>query len=163
MTTAAAVEREVLLELFAPGSPAPKGSTKGFVAQKRGRKARAVLTADNPLTQKSWTEACSAALDEAWRGLMPIPDPVHVHADFVMPRRQTAPRWWTPPHTRKPDGDKLTRCTWDCLTGIVIVDDAQVVSWSGGKREAEPGEHGGAYVRVERLIYPGPPERAAAA
>lgn len=142
---------DMIVETFVPGEPAPKGSTRAFaVKANNGRGMRAVTVPDNGAAQRGWTSAVVAALIEDYRGPL-YAGPVHVRVDFVMPRRKSAPKTSTPAHTRKPDGDKLTRCTWDALTGTVIADDAQIVAWAGSKREAEPGERPGAYVRVEAV------------
>lgn len=147
------------LDVFVPGKPAPKGSTKGF-----HRGGRVIITADNGPDQRDWSSRVRDAVGRAWRlddvefdapreawEYGPTARPVHVVVDFVMPRRASAPKRRTDPHVRKPDGDKLTRCVWDALTHIVWVDDAQVVSWAGGKREAEIGETPGARIRVALL------------
>lgn len=148
-----ATELAWALDVFVPGKPAPKGSTKGF-----HRGGRVIITADNGPDQRDWSSRVRDAVAEGWRryGVHsdrpgPTAAPVHVVVDFVMPRRASAPKRRTDPHVRKPDGDKLTRCVWDALTHIVWVDDAQVVSWAGGKREAEIGETPGARIRVALL------------
>lgn len=135
-----------LLVFFVPGKPEPKGSTKAYV---RGK--RAIVVADNKETQRGWTALVRDRAQQMWGDRAPIVGPVRVVVDFVRPRRASAPKRSTPPHTRKPDGDKLTRCVWDALTHVVWVDDAQVVEWSGSKREAEIGEVPGARIKVERL------------
>lgn len=137
---------EDLLTFFVPGKPEPKGSTRAFV---RGR--RAITVADNSETQRDWTAFVRDRAQQTWAPRPPIDGPVRVVVDFVMPRRASAPKRSTPSHTRKPDGDKLTRCVWDALTHVVFVDDAQVVAWGGSKREAEIGEVPGARIKVERL------------
>lgn len=142
----------LVLDVFVPGKPEPKGSTKAFAVRANNRRGmRAVTIADNKETQKAWSTRVHEAVTMAWNGLGPHAGPVRVHVDFVMPRRASAPKRSTPPHTRKPDGDKLTRCVWDALTHVVWVDDAQVVEWSGSKREAEIGETPGARIRVALL------------
>lgn len=147
------VETTWALDIFVPGKPAPKGSTKAFV---RGK--RAIVTADNGPDQREWSSYVRDAAVQHWTGpsnpeiaFPPATGPVRVHVDFVMPRRVSAPKRSTPAHVRKPDGDKLTRCVWDALTHVVWVDDAQVVEWSGSKREAEIGETPGARIRVALL------------
>lgn len=144
---------DMIVETFVPGEPAPKGSTRAFAVKASNRRGmRAVTVPDNGPAQRGWTSAVVAAVLDGYGSDRPLYcGPVHVHVDFVMPRRKSAPKTSTPAHTRKPDGDKLTRCTWDALTGTVIADDAQIVAWSGSKREAEPGERPGAYVRVEAM------------
>lgn len=152
------VETVWALDIFVPGKPTPKGSTRAFV-----RGGRAVTVADNKATQREWSAYVHDAAGQEWAALAarrplradwvagPISGPVHVRVDFVMPRRASAPKRSTPAHVRKPDGDKLTRCVWDALTHVVWVDDAQVVEWSGSKREAEIGETPGARIRVALL------------
>lgn len=135
-----------LLVVFVPGKPEPKGSAKAYV-----RGGRAIVVADNKDTQRDWTAFVRDAARQVWGDRAPIDGPVRVVVDFVQPRRASAPKRSTPPHTRKPDGDKLTRCVWDALTHVVFVDDAQVVAWGGSKREAEIGEVPGARIKVERL------------
>jgi len=134
------------LDIFVPGKPEPKGSTKAFV---RGK--RAIVVADNRETQRDWTAFVRDAAQQAWAGRPLAVGPVRVDVFFVQPRRASAPKRSTPPHTRKPDGDKLTRCVWDALTHVVWVDDAQVVQWVGSKREAEIGETPGVHIRVRVL------------
>lgn len=136
------------LDVFVPGKPEPKGSTRAFV-----RGGRAVTVADNKTTQKAWASYVRDAVAQAWDELPggPTAAAVYVRVDFVLPRRASAPKRSTPAHVRKPDGDKLTRCVWDALTHVVWVDDAQVVEWSGSKREAEIGETPGARIRVALL------------
>lgn len=143
---------EDLLTFFVPGRPEPKGSTKSFAIKANNRRGmRAVTVADNDETQRNWTAFVRDRAQQTWAPRPPIDGPVRVVVDFVMPRRASAPKRSTPPHTRKPDGDKLTRCVWDALTHVVFVDDAQVVAWGGSKREAEIGEVPGARIKVERL------------
>ena len=72
--------------------------------------------------------------------------PVQLRLQFVMPRRVAEPKRKTPPHTRKPDGDKLVRAIFDALTGLVYTDDAQVIEFSACKRTAAIGEQTGAYI-----------------
>jgi Holliday junction resolvase RusA-like endonuclease len=140
------------LVVFVPGRPVPKGSTKAFAIKANNRRGmRAVTTADNNADQKAWGAYIRSRVLDVWGARSPWVGPVRVTTTFVMPRRASAPKRSTPPHTRKPDGDKLTRCVWDVLTHVVWVDDAQVVSWSGSKREAEIGETPGVLIRVERL------------
>lgn len=142
-----------LLDVFVPGTPAPKGSTRSFAMRaNNARGMRAVTIADNKGPQREWSAMVSAvAMQACGVDTVLTSAAVHVHVEFVMPRRKNAPKTRTDAHTRKPDGDKLTRCVWDCLTGIVFADDAQVASWSGGKREAELGETPGAHIRVHLI------------
>lgn len=79
----------------------------------------------------------------------PADGPLAVTVEFVMPRPQRLPkRPPTPPHTSKPDTDKLLRAVGDALTGVVWRDDSQVVDLHGTKRYAELDEQPGAHIRV---------------
>lgn len=140
------------LDVFVPGRPAPQGSIRAIVHRSTGR---AVAIKDNNDKQKSWRQDVRDAAYVAWgSGRPPIPGPVVIHIDFVMPRPSSTPKRRTPPAIRKPDADKLERAVWDALTHVVWVDDSQVVQWSGTKRLAEIGETPGARVRVSALGVP---------
>jgi Holliday junction resolvase RusA-like endonuclease len=113
------------------GVPAPQGSKTswGAEANPRTRPWRAAVTAEGALAMKE---------------AEPIIGPVHIVAEFVFPRpkshfrtgrnehllRERAPTH----HSSKPDLDKLLRAIGDALTGVVIRDDSQIVSWDTFKR-----------------------------
>lgn len=84
--------------------------------------------------------------------------PVEVRATFRLPRplghsgarglRASAPAF----PGRKPDLDKLARAALDALTGVVFLDDAQVVDLVVRKRYTDPGQQPGVSVEIsERL------------
>lgn len=128
------------------GTPVPQGSANAFIVGKV--KPHAVVTHDNAETEP-WRDSVRA---HARREVGPTirylrPAAVHVAVEFVMPRRASAPKRSTPPHTRKPDIDKLTRAVLDALTGVVYEDDSQVTEIDASKREAEPGEQPKASIR----------------
>ena len=125
------------------GTPVPQGSAKAFV---RGK--RAIVTHDNAATEP-WRDSVKA---HARKVVGPEirytrPQAVHLAVEFVMPRRASAPKRSTPPHTRKPDLDKLVRAVGDALTGVVYEDDSQVTGIDACKREAEIGEQPKASIR----------------
>jgi crossover junction endodeoxyribonuclease RusA len=103
------------------GNPVSKGSMKAFVP--KGWK-RAVVTAANPNT-KQWEKTIkTSALEHSpvvssgeWR----------VVINFAMKRPQRLPKG-RKHHTTKPDLDKLVRCVLDALTGVLWVDDSQVIT-----------------------------------
>lgn len=130
------------LDIFVPGKPMTKGNLTGF---KMGTRIK--LTEKSGTEQRQWSAFVHDTAAQAWSG-GPTDQAVEFHVEFVIPRRKAAPKGRTDPHTRKPDGDKLLRAVWDALTHVVWVDDAQVVRWSGSKREAEIGETPGARIRV---------------
>ncbi len=93
-------------------------------------------------TVVAWTAA------QAYRD-PPADGPLAVRVEFVMPRPTRLPkRRPTPPHTVKPDTDKLLRAVGDALTCVVWRDDSQLVDVRGVKRYAELDEQPGAHIRV---------------
>lgn len=112
------------------GDPKTKGSNVSFVSEKSGR----VVTKDGCKGLRQWLEAVGWAAREVYKG-PPYTGGVHLGLWFYMPRprshylksgalRDDAP----PAHVVKPDVDKLVRAVLDALTGVVYVDDNQVVS-----------------------------------
>lgn len=103
------------------GVAAPKGSVRAFMP--RGARYP-IVTHDNPRT-RGWQhlvadQAQRVAADGMFAG------PVSLSVTFYLPRPQSLPRH-VRHHTKKPDLDKLLRCTKDALTGILYRDDSQVV------------------------------------
>ena len=141
-------------EFFVAGVPVPKGSTKPrLVRGKGGKVVAAGVVADNEDRQRAWAAEVAKIAREAWHGLDVWYGEVEVITQFVIPvvppggrtARQTA-------MVRSVgDGDKLTRCVWDALTGIVYGDDSQVTVWGGSKRLADDGEQPGVRVFVRLL------------
>lgn len=149
------------LDVWVPGRPVTKGSTTAYAikAPNTKRGMRAVTTAANDPDQKAWGAHVRAAVVEAWSQVArlgaPTAAPVVVWCEFVMPRRASAAKGHTGPHTRKPDTDKLLRMIGDQLTHVVVTDDATTVTIGGTKREAEPDEAPGARIRVCVLAWDG--------
>lgn len=83
---------------------------------------------------KPWREAVKWAVRDA--GSPKFAGPVSVEIVFTLPRPK---KYWGAKHKNalpatRPDGDKLTRSTWDALTQMgVIEDDSRIVSWGGSK------------------------------
>lgn len=135
------------VNLFVAGHPAPQGSKRhvgnGVMVESSKRVApwrqdirEAFLLNGEPIVQFGPDQA------------------VTVRLAFVMPRpkKLTAKRA-TPPHTSRPDVDKLLRAVLDALGSANIWgDDAQVVSQFALKRYAEPGETPGCHVQVQPYI-----------
>jgi Holliday junction resolvase RusA-like endonuclease len=149
------------LDVWVPGKPVTKGSTTAYAisAPNTKRGMRAVTTAANDPEQKAWGAHVREAVVTAWGEVSqlgaPTAAPVVVWCEFVMPRRASAPKGYTEPHTRKPDTDKLLRMIGDQLTHVVVTDDATTVLMGGVKREAEPDEAPGARIRVCVLAWGG--------
>lgn len=127
--------------MFVPGVPAPQGSAKAYVV-----KGRAHITSDNPHTMP-WRATVAAHVRSHVGPTIPHPTgPVALGMVFVMPRRKAEPKRVTPPHTRKPDCDKLQRATLDALTGVLYADDSQVDTIGAHKRTAGVGEAPGLWL-----------------
>lgn len=135
------------VSFFAPGKPIPQGSKNlsraGAMYDQQG----------NDL--KDWRKIVCAYARQAMRRnpAAPAEVPMVCEVEFVMYRPKNLPKTKpTPPATKKPDVDKLQRAIGDAMTGVVYVDDSQIVRWMAEKRIAEPGEQMGARI----TLYPRP-------
>lgn len=118
------------IAIIATGDPQTKGSAKAFKHRTTGK---IIVRNDNPKC-KAWAEAIAWQARAAMGPRKPIVGLVRVVADFKL----------TKPRTSKLaapalDVDKLLRAALDALTGVVFVDDRQVVeavarkAWATGK------------------------------
>jgi crossover junction endodeoxyribonuclease RusA len=140
------------VNLLVIGTPVPQGSTRAFVVA-----GRAVTTAANPRT-RPWKAAVAAVAAEARPEDWPMLSPIEVRARFAFTRPaahygsgRNAGRLRPSAPTHKvsvPDVDKLLRAVLDALTGVLFVDDRQVVAVDASKGF---GEVAGAWVRVTAL------------
>jgi crossover junction endodeoxyribonuclease RusA len=131
------------LDLFVAGTPAPQGSKRHVGG---GRMIESSAAVGDWRTVVAWT----AANEYAPRP--PITGAVVLAVEFVMPRPKSLPkRKPTPPHTKRPDVDKLLRAVGDAMSGVVWADDSQVVQAVGSKRYAELDETPGAHMLVGEL------------
>jgi crossover junction endodeoxyribonuclease RusA len=98
-----------------------------------------------------WRERVALAAHNAMTttGTTPFTTAVAIGLEFVLPRPKSTPKRWTPPAVKRPDADKLTRAVLDAITGVVLLDDAQVVDLHATKRLAGLGETPGVVVTVE--------------
>ena len=128
------------------GIPAPQGS-KRYVGNGRMIESSKKL---KPWREKVRHDANVAAMEAGlWK---PIAGPVALRLDFILPRPKYLKNKPTPPATKRPDWDKLSRAICDSLTDARIwVDDAQVVVAQVTKRIAEPGEEPGVEIRIEEI------------
>jgi crossover junction endodeoxyribonuclease RusA len=140
------------LSFFAPGVPAPKGSLD---AKPIPGSRKVYMVAGNQKNQDRWASAVRDAAREAdWWDQVPAGErepwggDVEVIVQFVIPER---PRVHAATDRGAGDLDKLQRCVWDALTGIVYVDDSQVTVSGASKRMATPGEMGGATIHIRLL------------
>lgn len=146
------------LEFFAPGVPAPKGSTSSFQSASTGR----IVTRGDCKRTRPWQAVVASVAALTFRG-EPWTGAVAVHLRFVLPRpkghflksgaiKPTAPKY----PVVKPDLDKLDRACFDALVKArVLKDDALIVSGSHRKvyedRNWVDSRECGVHVRVERL------------
>ena len=122
------------------GNPETKGSARAFV---RGKTAngtpRAIVTNDNPRC-KAWSAIVAARARLAIGLRPPIAGPVSVDVTFFLKCPKSI-------KGRKQKGyegplldlDKLLRAFLDALTGIVYIDDKQVVMVQARKEWGTPG------------------------
>lgn len=134
------------LTAFVAGRPAPQGSKRG-IATKHGK----VAMIESSKNVKPWREDIRhALLDERGQARARYDGPVRVHLEFVMPRPKSMPKTKpTPPHTKKPDVDKLIRAVLDATGSAgVWTDDSQVVSVEATKRTARIDEESGCHITI---------------
>ena len=110
---------------FVPGVPQPKGS---WFVSRQGKLYRRKSQSDWEKTMQ--TQARAVLTQGVVSHLELFVGPVEVKLRFVLPRPKTVDR--TLPSVR-PDLDKLERAVLDSLTGVVLVDDGQVVKLSSTK------------------------------
>jgi Holliday junction resolvase RusA-like endonuclease len=157
------------IEFFVQGIPATAGSKKAFPIRtgrfkpnsKTGAPQeviRVVVTDSSGQKGKSWRESVRSACSEVFQGA-PMTGPLNVSMCFFMPYRkgdygtgrnagqlkENAPKYVV----TKPDGLKLARGTEDALTGVLWVDDSQVVGLIVKKLYSE---RPGALIKVERPL-----------
>lgn len=129
----------VHLDIFVAGRPAPQGS-------KRHVGNGILVESSKALAPWRTTVAWHAA--QAYRSGL-LDHALSVTVEFVMPRPAGLPkRLPTPPHTKRPDCDKLIRGVLDAMTGVVYRDDSLIVDLHPTKRYAELDEQPGARIRV---------------
>lgn len=129
------------LTVWVPGRPAPQGS-KRYVGNG--------ISIESSKHVKPWRADIRAAMLDAHIG-DPITGAVTVLIEFVMPRPASAPKRSTPPATKRPDIDKLTRAVLDAIGSAgVWRDDSQVTHLVASKRIAERDETPGAMITVKQ-------------
>lgn len=153
------------IRIFVPGLPQPGGSKRAFYIKKLGR---AIITDANSKA-KPWKTAVSFVAADRYRG-EPTREAISVDFTFYLPRpkshygsgknarsiKASAPEF----PCGKPDTTKLIRSTEDALTGILWVDDSQIVDQFGRKRYSD---RMGAEIIVRRMAqaqFPQSPQLA---
>lgn len=129
------------MKIWVPGIPRPKGSFKWI----RGKTRPSSEYVEKWQAGIQWIAQAEWDADPA-----PAPAAFGVWAKFIMPPPGRVAKLWPFP-TKVPDGDKLLRAVFDALTGIVYIDDAQVVEWGGRKVFVETADQVGAEIIVWRI------------
>jgi Holliday junction resolvase RusA-like endonuclease len=121
---------------------APQGSMSGVAITRKNGLPGTIFKSDNPRTHPYRKQVGFEALRA--RAAIGVHDvfaeagvAVHVGVTFVFARPKSVSASRTMPVV-KPDLDKLARSTADALTGVLYVDDAQVVSYELHKVYGEP-------------------------
>lgn len=132
------------------GRPQPQGSARGVPVKRKGGKMGIAVTTDNPKLH-SWRQ------DVGYKALQARPgdcitferdEPLMVTYTFFLAPPKKMPKGRTRPVV-KPDVSKLIRGAEDAMTGIVYVDDAQIVTTTAEKQYGLP-ERTEVYVRALR-------------
>lgn len=130
-----------------PGEPVAQG--RGRVAVIAGH-ARVY----DPAKSRNWKATAQEHLRRAMEasGYLPLRGPLalQVEAVFTMPasrhlRKGARPSEW---HTKRPDLDNVLKSLKDAASGVVWLDDRQVVAVSASKRTGAQGEPPRVEVRV---------------
>lgn len=135
---------------FVPGRCGTKGSVRAIPTAAGGS-----FVKNDSDRAEAWTALVTMAARRVMSTRAPLTGALDVEIRFYLAR----PKKWVRKDgslkpgapmlvSSKPDGDKLERCTWDALTGIVFTDDSQIARWSGEKRYADAPQSIGADILV---------------
>lgn len=123
--------------------PEPQGSARGFVMKgKWGRQDRVVITSANKKLKPYRQELTSTALamlsaEDREKPLAGKHVPVRMDFVFYFEKPPSVPKKRVDVVV-KPDLDKIVRSTIDALTGVLYLDDAQVVEFTARKSYGLP-------------------------
>lgn len=133
------------IEFRVYGTPQTKGSAK---ALKTEHMKFAVVVNDNE-KNKGWAAIVSSvAQDHApagglWKGSLAIQLVFFLYppkALLKLDRQTKRPKYLFADPTKKPDIDKMTRSIYDALTGVIFLDDRQIIRSEEVKQYSEaPG------------------------
>jgi Holliday junction resolvase RusA-like endonuclease len=122
------------IEFFVAGEPVPQGSTKSFYIKKLDR----VVTTHTNKNTEGWRQriATEAQHVDKFRESSFYTDDKNcgykIILDFYMSKPRSTPKR-VHLNTKRPDLDKLIRAVLDGITGILIVDDSQIIGISANK------------------------------
>ena len=120
----------LVVRFFVPGTPRPGGSKRVFLNSKTGKP---IVTDAAGKGNREWRNAVMDFAQQAYQH-EPLSGILGLSVTFVMPHpkshyrkggtlKQNIPTY----HGLRPDATKLLRSTEDALTGILWLDDAQIV------------------------------------
>lgn len=135
------------------GIPQTKGSTKAFFRQ--GMR-HPVITNDNP-RNKGWAQTVAGAAQQHRIDGCPFKGPIVLEMVFLMPIPKSLPKRAPAFMLKKPDVDKMTRSVKDALSGVLYIDDKQVVHTDVKKMYCEAP---GVMVRLSHLTLADDPDGA---
>lgn len=115
------------IRFFVDGKPAPQGSKRAFKVGNR------VNLVEMSKTLPEWRRRVTEAAKQAMGAKPPTVAPIALTVIFRLPK-PAKPKWPIP--ATRPDLDKLLRSVNDAMTGIVYVDDSQIVTIVAEKRYA---------------------------
>ena len=131
-----------MIQFTVYGKPQPQGSSRAFMI-----KGRPVITSSNKKLKPYRQEIAQTALEARDKNIAPsgLPvemvfgkhEPVVLEVNFFMTKPPSVPKKRTQ-LVVKPDLDKLIRAVNDALTGIIFLDDAQVVQVRATKNYGAP-------------------------
>jgi len=123
------------------GIPIPQGSLKAFII-----KGKPIITASN-----KGLDMWRRLIADVAQNYAPTPilkGPIAIQLDFRLPKPKHEPKTKRTYPSRRPDIDKLARACLDALTGIIFIDDAQVIKLNVSKDWGDPGVH----IIVEEIL-----------
>lgn len=143
-----------MIQFFVAGNAKTQGSLHSFYNHKAGK-----IVTPQSTKVKNWRSVISLRASEIMGGGELYKGPLKVRLNFYFVRPQahyrtgkyknilkdTAPLY---PHGRVGDGDKLERAVFDALTGVIWVDDCQVVEGNWSKHYSE---NPGVLISVEEI------------
>jgi len=135
------------------GLPRPAGSKRVFLVARKGTTERRPVVVDDCVTGRDWRASVQHAIARQ-HPAEPLRGPLELCLYFTMPRPEghqgrRGLRPSAPPYpARRPDVTKLIRAVEDAATGLLWVDDAQIVTQTATKRY---GEKPGVVIHCRRL------------
>lgn len=144
------------IDFIVDGKPQPAGSKRAFVLKGGANKGRAIVTDANP-NSKDWKIDVRTTAKQHYSG-EPWECPIVMELTFYLQRPKghfgsgknaSSLRSGAPPYpVSKPDATKLCRGVEDALTGVLWVDDSQIVTQHIEKRYGKPGVH----IRITEVV-----------